>query len=180
LVASEKLQCKYQGFAVEIVVTTGKGIGITKLSAFDAALWDAGIAGYNLIYLSSVIPIGSKIVKKRYYPKTEEVGWRLYCVVSVGYLAGDETSHNWVGLGWASQQDRGGIFIEETASTRSRLVEKIQGAYAQMSLRRGEIGALKRSIVQVPHPHPFSCAVAAAVYKVSPWGSCGPIDSHVS
>lgn len=44
-----------------IVVTAGVAECPTALSAFDAALMDAGIANYNLIYLSSVIPGGSVI-----------------------------------------------------------------------------------------------------------------------
>jgi arginine decarboxylase len=44
-----------------IQVTTGTGEGPTPLAAFDAALLDAGVANYNLICLSSVIPEASVI-----------------------------------------------------------------------------------------------------------------------
>jgi arginine decarboxylase len=44
---------------LEIQVTTGTGEGPTPLAAFDAALLDAGVANYNLILLSSVIPAGA-------------------------------------------------------------------------------------------------------------------------
>lgn len=47
-----------------IYVTSGIGEGQTNLSAFDAALWDAGIANFNLIKLSSVIPPHSKVLVK--------------------------------------------------------------------------------------------------------------------
>jgi arginine decarboxylase len=46
---------------MRIYVTTGKGEGPTPLAAFDAALIDAGIPNYNLIYLSSVILACGKI-----------------------------------------------------------------------------------------------------------------------
>ena len=154
---------------MKIIVTTGRGVGTTKLSAFDAALWDAGIAGYNLIYLSSVIPVGCEIVEARHQPKSEQVGWKLYCVISVGYLALGDTFESWAGLGWASRKECGGIFIEEVATSQLGVLEKIQGAYSEMSFRRGDIGTLKTTFIQAPVPSPFSCAVAAAVYKATPW-----------
>ena len=43
-----------------IVLSTGLGVGPTALAAFDAALLDAGVANYNLICLSSVIPPGRR------------------------------------------------------------------------------------------------------------------------
>ncbi len=45
---------------MKIKVTYGIGEGATKLAAFDRALFDAGIANYNLIKLSSVIPENSE------------------------------------------------------------------------------------------------------------------------
>lgn len=47
---------------MEIQISTGIGIGPTQLSAFDSALNNAGVANYNLLKLSSVIPPKSKIV----------------------------------------------------------------------------------------------------------------------
>ena len=40
----------------DITIRTGSGQGHTKLSAFDHALLTAGVANFNLITLSSVIP----------------------------------------------------------------------------------------------------------------------------
>ena len=45
-----------------ITITKGAGFGSYEKSAFDAALDDAGVANYNLIRLSSVIPPNSDIV----------------------------------------------------------------------------------------------------------------------
>ena len=42
-----------------IAVTSGIGSGPTKLAAFDTALGKAGAANFNLIPISSVVPIGS-------------------------------------------------------------------------------------------------------------------------
>ncbi len=41
---------------MKIHIGTSIGTGETELSAFDTALYNAGIANYNLLYLSSVIP----------------------------------------------------------------------------------------------------------------------------
>jgi arginine decarboxylase len=46
---------------LRIQIATGTGAGPTPLGAFDAALLDAGVANYNLICLSSVIPPASAI-----------------------------------------------------------------------------------------------------------------------
>jgi arginine decarboxylase len=154
---------------VKIFVTTGRGVGATKLSAFDAALWDAGIAGYNLIYLSSVIPTNCEVVEERFCPKIEELGWKLYCVISIGHRSLDEGSDIWAGVGWAVGKRCGGIFIEEVSTSRDGVIGKIENAYAEMSERRGDIGTLKTALIQAPPPTPFSCCVAAAVYKAEPW-----------
>ena len=45
-----------------IKVSAGTGTGPTELAAFDAALNTAGVANYNLVHLSSVIPPKAKIV----------------------------------------------------------------------------------------------------------------------
>lgn len=154
---------------MRIVVTTGRGIGATKLSAFDAALWDAGLAGYNLIYLSSVIPAGCEVVEAEYHPNKSEVGWKLYCVISVAHTKLHDVSECWAGLGWAHQEAVGGIFIEETGASQREVIKKIQDAYTEMEARRGHIGTLKMTLLEAPPPKPFSCVIAAAVYATSPW-----------
>lgn len=46
---------------LDIVITRGTGGAPTELAAFDAALQKAGVAHFNLIRLSSLIPPGSRI-----------------------------------------------------------------------------------------------------------------------
>ena len=50
-----------------IVAVTG--IGKTELNAFDSALFEAGIAEYNLVKVSSIIPPGAKEVSFIELPK---------------------------------------------------------------------------------------------------------------
>lgn len=156
---------------MKITVTVGRGVGATKLSAFDAALWDAGIGDYNLITLSSVVPVGCEVVEGRHVPLAGQVGWKLYCVLSVAHAPMLEQPGNaaWAGLGWAYRPQTGGIFIEEAGTTREHVVDRIQAAYTEMHKRRGDVGPLKTAIAQAPQAAPCSCAVVVAVYKSEAW-----------
>jgi len=55
------------------------GEGKTNISALDTGLMNAGIANYNLIYLSSVIPKGSMAKIKKLKSKKDEYGNKLLC-----------------------------------------------------------------------------------------------------
>jgi len=48
-----------------IPVTSGVGRGRTQLAALDAALFDAGIANYNLLHVTSIIPEGCQPVVRK-------------------------------------------------------------------------------------------------------------------
>ena len=90
------------------------GEGPTKLAAFDAALCDAGVANFNLIYLSSVIPPHSDIqVSVDGSVRVEgEWGDRLYVVMAEQRtdVMGEEA---WAGVGWVQQEHDGrGLFVE--------------------------------------------------------------------
>jgi len=50
------------GLPSKIILTSGVGIGTTKLNAFDNALLNAGIGNFNLSPVSSVIPPKAKII----------------------------------------------------------------------------------------------------------------------
>ena len=54
-----------------IILTSGIGIGSTKLNAFDNALLNAGIGNFNLLSVSSIIPPKAKIVNN---PAAETAG----------------------------------------------------------------------------------------------------------
>lgn len=45
----------------KVILTKGIGRGISQVNAFDNALLDAGIANYNLIRVSSIVPPKAKI-----------------------------------------------------------------------------------------------------------------------
>ena len=86
-----------------IRVSGGAGAGPTWLAAFDAAMYAAGVAQYNLVRLSSVIPPGAVV---REVTAAEQVnqgalGDVAYCVYAVAY-ASMPGEHAWAGLAWAT------------------------------------------------------------------------------
>lgn len=95
-----------------IKVVKGAGEASTPLSAFDAALKDAGVYNYNLITLSSVIPPHSVIEKQEAYQTPDgEWGHKLYCVMA------EERSDRTgkfiaAGVGWYVLEDGRGLFVE--------------------------------------------------------------------
>ena len=67
---------------MKVSITSGKAEGPTKLNAFDNALLDAGIGDINLIKVSSIIPINTRIVKLPEFPAGEMVNTVLSYVSS--------------------------------------------------------------------------------------------------
>ena len=61
-----------------------KGVGRHKdyLQSFEAALRDAGIAPYNIVTVSSILPPGCKIIPKEDGVKLLKHGQILYCVLA--------------------------------------------------------------------------------------------------
>ena len=82
---------------MKITITTGTGEGPTPLAAFDTALLNAGVANYNLIYLSSIIPPNSVIKRECYVTPPDEYGHRLYLVMACQRAEEPGTSGHEVG-----------------------------------------------------------------------------------
>jgi len=97
---------------MNIKVVKGAGEASTPLSAFDAALKDAGVYNYNLIKLSSVIPLASKVVKTSNFKIPEnEWGHRLYCVMAEE-RCNEAGKFIAAGVGWYQMEDGRGLFVE--------------------------------------------------------------------
>ena len=86
---------------MNIQISAGTIAGPTKLSAFDSALNASGVANYNLIRLSSIIPPASKIQAQpgpiSLLPG--EWGDRLY-VVMADMRVDTPNQEAWAGIGW--------------------------------------------------------------------------------
>jgi len=112
---------------MKIEIVKGSGTGKTELSAFDMALNDAGIANYNLIPLSSVIPPETELVKIGTRKKIEsEYGHKLYLVISIAHatLKGAEA---WAGIGWVNHVDKSGkgLFVEHHGPSEDEAIQQI-------------------------------------------------------
>ncbi|MDD5068893.1 MAG: pyruvoyl-dependent arginine decarboxylase [Candidatus Pacebacteria bacterium] len=155
-----------------IKVTKGSGTGETKLSAFDAALFDAGIANYNLIRLSSIIPEG-------YAPKAEKIkmngstdfGNKLY-VVYASQIENEIGKEAWAGVGWVmSKTDpKRGLFVEHEGADRAQIERLINESIISMvRYRKEEYGEIHSEICGIKCESKPVCALVAAVYKSEGW-----------
>jgi arginine decarboxylase len=155
---------------IDIQVTSGTGEGPTPLAAFDAALLDAGVANYNLILLSSVIPGGSVVRQASYLTPDEEYGHRLYVV-----MARAETTTMgagaWAGLGWTQEPATGrGLFVELHGGDRTQVDNDIRVTLdAMVASRPLAYGEIRSEIVGVACRGTPACAVVMAIYRSEPW-----------
>lgn len=61
-----------------------KGVGVNKdrLASFEAALRNAGIEKYNLVYVSSIVPPGCKLIPREEGLKLLKPGQIIFCVMA--------------------------------------------------------------------------------------------------
>jgi arginine decarboxylase len=155
-----------------ITVTSASGFGSTKIGAFDAALRNAGIANFNLVQLSSVVPPGSSIRDLKGAPATVKGEWgdRLYVVMADGY-AEQPGEQAWAGIGWIQQErTRKGLFVEDSCSTEDEVDSNITGTLEEMSHGRREpfdvMSHHLRGAVSSGSP---VCALVVAVFEPQAW-----------
>ncbi|GAB2885651.1 hypothetical protein GCM10027026_41660 [Myroides odoratimimus subsp. xuanwuensis] len=155
--------------ALDITIRVGKGSAHTPLAAFDHALLTAGVANFNLITLSSVIPPGSTL---RHDTSTlaGNHGDRLYCVVSASY-ASQPGEIAWAGLGWTIDPlTGGGLFVEHHGGSEESLSEQIDLSLEAMARNRGGgYGEVHKAMVSAHYEDQPVCALALAAYRVVGW-----------
>lgn len=155
-----------------IKIGSGIGTGPTKLAAFDAALNDAGVANYNLIRLSSVVPPNTDIEvdNDRLTGLPGEWGDRLYVVMAEQRVDTPNTEA-WAGIGWVIDQDTGkGLFVEHEGQSEKTVREDIkQSLDALMATRNVNFGDIHMKVVGRTCKHEPVCALVVAVYQASDW-----------
>lgn len=154
----------------EITLARGVGRGPTTLAAFDTALLDAGVANYNLICLSSVIPPGSRIVRRRWRTPAHEYGRRLYVVMS--HMREDRPGREvHAGVAWVRDADAGhGLFVELHDRERARLEHDLHATLMTMQRNRGlQLGPVQAEIASARCDGEPVCALVIAVYGSTPW-----------
>jgi arginine decarboxylase len=156
---------------VPLYVTYGSGEGSTTLSAFDAALWSAGIANFNLVKLSSIVPPGRSPVPKKLSLQGKDFGHRLYVVISQQ----DETVSGreaWAGLGWVMSTRRGGgLLVEHHGPARDEVLARIESSLKDLvSYRKQEFGPIKHQITGIKCVDRPVSSIVAAVFAKDGWG----------
>ena len=165
---------------MDIKVVKGAGEASTPLSAFDAALKDAGVYNYNLITLSSVIPPGSKVQKTDDF-KTPDSEWghKLYCVMAEE-RCNEAGKFIAAGIGWYQLDDDRGLFVEHhligdtRIAVESELYFRIKNSLMDLCKFRDIKFENKRMKYEVSinkvKSHPASVLVIA-IYQSEGWHS---------
>ena len=97
--------------SLSIRVVAGTATGPTAVSAYDAALADAGIHNYNLLTLSSVVPAGAEIDVLKQASDLDPAGGKLHVVQGRATVEG--TGRATAALGWTREDGDGpGVFYE--------------------------------------------------------------------
>src|SRR3989338_9048529 len=119
---------------MDIYVTHGVGSGRTEKSAFDEALWSAGVANYNILELSSVIPENVNIkVGKIDRNAVREHGYKLYAVLA-HQVVKEKGREAYAGIGWVQDpKTRGGLFVEHHGHSEEEVDTLIRHSLEDMT-----------------------------------------------
>jgi arginine decarboxylase len=155
----------------EMPVVVATGSGGTAVAAFHAALAGVGLAHYNLVRLSSVIPPQTSVDGSGKAPlPVGEWGDRLYCVYAERRAA-STGEQAWAGIGWVQRLDGGGGFFVEHEGDSEQLVSHAIDTSLRNIIagRENEFSAPDRVLNgAVCTEEPVSCLVLAA-YQTAPW-----------
>jgi arginine decarboxylase len=159
---------------LQIRLRSGVGAAPTALAAFDAALLEAGIANFNLIRLSSVIPAASHVidldgVSDDQVRSTRTWGDRLYVVMAdmVSAIPGADA---WAGIGWVRAADGRGLFVEHCGTSEEIVRDDIVASLGALVDGRGESFSEPRMKIRGAscRDQPV-CALVAAAYRSDGW-----------
>lgn len=159
---------------MKVYVSSAVGWGTTQLSAFDKALIDTGVANYNLIRLSSVLPPGSEVVElEGALPQVPGTwGDRLY-VVYAEMRTSTNGEEAWAGVGWVQDPETGkGLFVEHEGHSEESVRSSVNDSLADLMKNRGmePLPINMRVVGGTCQEHPI-CAYVVVAYQVSDWGN---------
>ena len=156
---------------LDIVITSGAGRAPTELAAFDAALHEAGVAHFNLIRLSSLIPPGSRITVPDVAGPLEG-GWgdRLYAVYAEHRVSAPG-GRACAGLGWVVDADSGaGVLVEHCGDDVAQVEARLAATLHDVAARRpGRYAPPEWRTVEVECVDAPVAAVVVAAMRVEPW-----------
>lgn len=157
---------------MRVEIASGVGTGATALAAFDGALIAAGVANYNLIRLSSVIPPGTELVPLD-GPASPPGEWgdQLYVVMADEreIRAGHEA---WAGIGWVqSPEDGAGLFVEHHGRSRAEVENDLHASLTSMTAARGiDLGPIQTQVTGATCDGTPCCVLVVAVFGSAGWG----------
>ncbi len=144
---------------MRVDIVWGEGKGTTAVSAYDAALCQAGISDFNLIFLSSIIPPGA-VLKEVGKFKGEGIGKVLPVVIAQSSGRG----HQVAGLGWV-QSPQGGLLMEAAGRRKEDVIRSInQGLKDMMERRSWDFSDISFRIQEADYP--IGCALVAALFLI--------------
>lgn len=155
-----------------IQVAAGTGEGHTTLSAFDAALRAAGVANYNLIQLSSIIPPGAEVMVAD-GPIADQPGkWgdRLY-VVKADKRVETEGEEAWAAIGWVQDPETGmGLFVEHEGGSKDTVSRKVEVSLEDLQRNRNmDLGEMCMKVAGITYDDVPVCALVVAAYQAEGW-----------
>ena len=161
---------------MNINVSSSVGSGPTTLAAFDSALYHAGIANYNLLRLSSVVPPDSTIIKHYNEAIPTELmpgkwGDRLY-VVMAEQREETPNAEAWAGIGWVQDPvTKKGLFVEHEggseAAVRRDITQSLEALLATRNI--SDFGPIQMQVIGKTCTHHPICAMVVAVFQASDW-----------
>jgi arginine decarboxylase len=158
---------------MRIRVSNGAGTGPTEIAAFDQALVKAGVANYNLIYLSSVLPPNSQVIIDK-KPKQLSGTWgdRLYVVMAQNRTT-QRNQEVWAGIGWIQDpKTKQGLLVEHEGHSEAEVRADIQHSLAALAANRHmEFGESQMHIAGIQCTDLPVCALVVAAFETSGWRS---------
>lgn len=141
-------------------VTSGKAVSrVSDLNAFDEALLNAGIGEINLVYVSSILPVGIKQTRRQTLP----MGAITHCVLAQQRGGEGETVSAGIAYGFRDD-DLGGYIAEgHIHGTGKGLREVLEWKMAEMAKLRGvKFRSIEYKIedVSIPMDHYGACLAA--------------------
>lgn len=156
---------------MHIDVNAGLGTGPTELSAFDQALVNAGVANFNLIYLSSVLPPSSEVhvIDGQHKPKGTW-GDRLY-VVMAQQRTSTVGAEAWAGIGWIQDEEtKQGLLVEHEGHSEEQVRSDIERSLEALALNRSTtFGPMQMHVTGGRCEGEPICALVTAVFESEPW-----------
>jgi arginine decarboxylase len=156
---------------MDIQVSGGTGVGPTEMAAWDQALINVGVANFNIIYLSSIIPPGSTVTLTS-KPKRPEGAWgdKLY-VVMAQQRTSMRNQEVWAGIGWIQDpKTKQGLFTEHEGHSEAEVRADIKHTLEALAKNRGvDFGSIKSHVVGTKCVDEPVSAVAVAVFESASW-----------